>query len=173
MKLQKLLKKQLLLAIWQTVMFVGMLVSFIILIVTIVGSIPTSDSHASEFESSARNIFGTLIVCSLIIFLLGIPLLVLWILGIINAISIHAITDDSSILIVFSILTFGFIHLIIAFIQKNKFNNYDQENIQVSNNHLQQKNDDFNVKKTHLDKALINGIISSKEYEIKMKELKG
>ena len=173
MELQKLLKKQVSLALWQMIMFIGVFISFMVLIITAVDTIPTSNGSFGGFTKAADTMLGTLIICTLVMMGLGIPSLVLWIMGIINAIAINTITRDSSVLVVFSIITFGFVHLIIAVIQRNKFDEFKQDaNNQISTP-AKVEPTNFSSQKSHLDQALMNGVINSREYEEKLKELKG
>ncbi|MCK5867367.1 MAG: hypothetical protein KAG14_03130 [Mycoplasmataceae bacterium] len=135
-----------------------------VIIITAVRLIPDSNVSVKNFDFAVSNILGTMIICSLLMIAFGIPALVLWILGIINAIAINTLTNDSAVLVVFSIITFGFVHLIIEVVQKNKFSDDEIKKVQSQNQVMASTSNDFTVKKNHLDQALMNGVINSSEY---------
>lgn len=145
-------------------MFAGVFISFMVIIITAVRLIPDSNVSVKNFDFAVSNILGTMIICSLLMIAFGIPALVLWILGIINAIAINTLTNDSAVLVVFSIITFGFVHLIIEVVQKNKFSDDEIKKVQSQNQVMASTSNDFTVKKNHLDQALMNGVINSSEY---------
>ncbi|WKX02169.1 hypothetical protein [Candidatus Mycoplasma mahonii] len=99
--------------------------------------------------------------------------IVFWILGIVNSIRINDITNNSGILIVFSIFTFGIVGLVISIVERNKYRaqNYEFTPRFVNHNNMQPAGDEFSQKKQSLQNALSNGIITATEFEKKLKVL--
>lgn len=116
--------------------------------------------------------FGLAIcVCSWIAFF------VLWILGIINAAKINSITKESAVLVVFSVLTLLIAHVITAHSQKNKYNVISgTQSIDLKVTHefkYSPADNSYEAKKARLRQAFIDGQITLKEYETKVKALEG
>ena len=94
--------------------------------------------------------------------------LALWVIAIINAISINNITNNSTLLIIFTVINFqGIAMLIITSAERKKLKSWDE-------NSLNNKIDDhpiFSNKKNALKHALMSDVINSKEYNEKLSAL--
>ena len=108
---------------------------------------------------------------------LWVPFFVLWVLGIINAVKINSITKESTLLIVFAVISLVIGHLIVAIIEQRKYQGEDllytnkfrdTYNHPQNNNSNKQKDDRYAA----LDEALDSGIINSEEYKRKKADIK-
>lgn len=158
MNLQKLLKRQVAYAAWQLALFAMMIIGEIVLVVWGWRNEYLADSYYYQYRSviSTAGIFGLILLIPS-----SIALFVMWIVGIVNAVKIHGITRDSTLLVIFSIITLIFAHIIVAIVTKKKLENSPVELSMA----------EANDKATKIKRAFVDGVISAEEYEKKMKEL--
>ena len=173
MELQKRLKKQVTLAIWQMVLFMIVAATFFIVMLQLVDLMTTRTHDFNGVQDAIGEMLWKMILLAFVSVVVGIPSLVIWILGIVNAIAINTITKESGALVVFAILPFGFVHLIIAVIQKNKFSETTAEVVTVKETAAVAQPVKTIGKKEQIDQALLNGVITPEEHKKKLKELKG
>lgn len=149
-ELSKLFKKQVAFATADLSLWISALMGFVLLI--------------SLQDEDGGFIFG-----SILLYGSGIASFVIWILGIINAAKINSITKDSEILIVFSVLTLIFVHLIVATQQRKKFKNFSIYKQLNANRFVQPSEKELKLQKLRAD--YIDGLIDKDTYDKKLKEL--
>lgn len=149
-ELSKLFKRQVAFATTNLSLFISALMGFVLLI--------------SLNDEEGVYIFGSILLYASVI-----ASFVIWILGIINAAKINAITKDSEVLIVFSVLTLVFAHLIVATMQRKKFKNFSIYKQLNENRFMKPSKRELELQKLRAD--YIDGFITKETYYKRLKEL--
>ena len=151
------------------------ILAWLILIVTVITSSLFIFSFISNVENivtsknkkntNVMNFSGSFLMIMGFIFLA--IYIVLWAIAIINAISINSITNNSTLLIVFTIINIqGIAMLILTVMERNKMQSGTHElNIKMD------ENIDYSNKKNALKNALMQDVITSREYSTKLMHL--
>lgn len=169
MELQHLLKKQITLAWWQFGLLIGIIIG------SIMNNAGRDEIYSNygtnvDYEYTSVGIFGAALVT-----ITAIAFFVLWILGIINAARINSITKESAVLVVFSVLVLFIAHVITAHVQRNKYNVISGTQSIDLTIHRQSKyapaDNTIEAKKARLRQLFIDGQITIKDYENRIKEL--
>ncbi|MCK5945940.1 MAG: hypothetical protein KAG04_01570 [Mycoplasmataceae bacterium] len=119
-ELSKRLKKQ---VVYATIQLILSFIVIITVVVIIMKTIQTGRDMNKTYSGVMDRLMSYIWIMFLVIFPVGIAKFVFWILGIVNAVRINGMTNgENTVLVIFSIITLTFVHLIIAVITKNKYN---------------------------------------------------
>ena len=156
--LQKKLKRQVRLASLQMTIGILFIIGMIIVAVNMFNTVLSFNGIGDLID----DLTGAIIFLFIATWILLIVLLIVWIMGIVNAVAINKLTNgETSILVFFSVITFTIVHLIVAVITKKKYESYEEQIIDKESNAQLNK----------LKRAFQNDVITSKEYEAKKVEL--
>ena len=153
-ELQERLAKQVKISGWLVGLWVGMILGYIVTLV-----------------SAATSGSGLALAMIVIIAIAGVAYFILWIVGIVNSIKINALTNgENVVLVLFSILTFRFVNLIVTVMARNKFATYSGPTISEAGGKVYGAKTSNNSEEAKLKQAFVDGVITSKEYEAKLKK---
>lgn len=172
MDLQNLLKRQLHFGWWLIGLTITIVISIVLISTGETSSETLSNGHYQEAEYTTSGQLGMALVG-----ISWVAYIVLWILAIINSAKIQSITKETAALVTFASLSFipllSIGHIIFAIIAKKKYNVISgTQSIDLRIRQQFYPNDNsIESKKQALRQAFIDGAITFKEYENKIKAL--
>ena len=156
--LNKRLNRQVRLAAWQMTVGIMFIIGMIIVSIKMFNTVTNFNGIGTLIDDLA----GTIIILFIATFVLLIVLLVIWIMGIVNAVAINDLTNGKSIvLIIFSIFTFTIVHFIVAIVIRKRFIGAESKVSVIPQDEMLNK----------LKRAFENDVITAKEFEDKKAEL--